>query len=314
MNSFNKLIEALKNINNVYIVTHVYPDGDAIGSAFALGRALQKMNKTVAVNIGEKMPPKFKFMNEYVTPTEFKPDYIVSVDLASNALLPPDLEKYSNSIDICIDHHASNNGFAPINYIDANAAATAEIIYDVINKLGVHLDKQIAESLYIGISSDTGCFRYSNTTYKSHEITSNLMKCGVNVSSINEKFFTVKSRKQLKLEKILYENLEFFFNNQCAISFITADEMKKQDILDEECEGIASIPIKVEGVNIGITVREKSENCYKVSVRTNENYNSAKIAGVFDGGGHFKAAGFTINGDLKEIKERILKTVESELS
>lgn len=312
MNSLDKLIQALKSIDNVYIISHMYPDGDALGSAFVLGHVLQKMGKKAAVKIAKDMPEKFKFMENYVIPQEFEPDYIVSVDLASSSLVHPSLEKYASKIDLCIDHHVSNRGFAPINYVDAEAAATAEIIYDIIKALNIPLDNEIVEGLYIGISSDTGCFKYSNTTYRSHQIASELMKFGLNTSAINEKLFTVKSKKQLQLEKILYKNLEYLFGGKCAITFVTLDEMAENGITEEECDGIASLPIKIEGVRIGLTMREKAPGSYKVSIRTTGNNNATKLASVFGGGGHFKASGFSIEGPLEEIKSRISNAVKNQ--
>ncbi len=313
MDSLDKLVQVLKGIDKVYIITHMYPDGDALGSAFVLGRVLQKMGKRAAVKIAEDMPEKFKFMQEYVTKDEFDPDYIVSVDLASSSLVHPSLEKYAGSIDVCIDHHVSNRGFAPISYVDSKAAANAEIIYRIIRMLEIPLDEKIVEGLYIGISSDTGCFKYSNTTYMSHQIASDLMKFGLDTGAINEKLFTVKSKKQLKLEKILYKNMRYLFGGKCALTFVTLSEMEENGITDDECDGIASVPIKIEGVCIGLTMREKQKGVYKVSVRTTGNYSANKLAGEFGGGGHFKAAGFNIEGSLEEIEDKICQAISKHM-
>ncbi len=313
MDSLPELVQVIKNLENVYILTHMYPDGDALGSAFALCRILQKLGKKATVMLGSCKSNKLNFFRDYIQEQTFEPEYIVSVDLAANSLLDPALEKYAEKIDICIDHHQSNRGYAALNYIDSSAAACCEIIYEVVSKLNVPMDKKIAEGLYIGISSDTGCFRYSNTTYKSHLIASKLIKQGIRVAEINEKFFTLKSRKQLKLEKVLYDNLEYFFDDKVAITSVSKAEMAKCEIEDDECEGIASIPIKVEGVGIGVTLREKQPGNYKVSIRTSAEYDANKLATLFGGGGHLRASGFDISGSLKEVKETIIKTLSTEL-
>ncbi len=313
MNSINDLAQTLKSMNNIYIVTHMFPDGDALGSAFSLCRMLQKLGKKAAVLLGNEISKKFEFMTGYIEPQIFNEEYIVSVDLASNSLLESSLEKYAYKIDLCIDHHISNRKFAALNYIDSNAAANCEIIYDLIDLLNVQIDKYIAEGLYIGISSDTGCFRYSNTTYKSHEIAAKLMKQGVAVSKINEKLFTLKSRKILEIEKILNQNIKYFSEGKCAITFITLKDFEKHEIKDSECDGIASIPIRIEGVNVGITLREKSPDNYKVSVRTSEEVNANDIASLFEGGGHFRAAGFSIQGKINEIINEIANTILTHL-
>lgn len=309
MDSMNKIIQVIKNINDVYILTHVYPDGDALGSAFTLCRALQKIGKNAKVLI-PNLPEKFKFMENYIENQEFEPKYIISVDLATNVLLDESLEKYIDKIDICIDHHPTNRGFAPISYVDSKAAANAEIIYEIIKQLQIPLDDQIAQGIYIGISSDTGCFKYSNTTYKSHEITSELMKFGLDTSNINEKLFTIKSKKQMILEKIIYKNMSYFFDEKCAITFVTLEDMKKNNIQDQECEGIASIPTKIEGVLVGVTIREKEKNIYKVSLRSCLDTNVIDIATSFGGGGHAKAAGFTIEGNLNNVINTIKNKIQ----
>jgi len=309
MNSINDLAQTLKSMNNIYIITHMFPDGDALGSAFSLCRMLQKIGKNATVLLGSEIPKKFEFMADYIKLQTFNEEYIVSVDLASNSLLDPSLEKYTYKIDLCIDHHISNRKFAAFNYIDASAAANCEIIYDLIDLLDVQIDKNIAEGLYVGISSDTGCFKYSNTTYKSHEIAAKLMKQGVAVSKINEKLFTLKSRKILEIEKILNQNIKYFSNGKFAITFITLKDFENYNVKDNECDGIASIPIRIEGVNIGITLREKSPNNYKVSVRTSEEVNANDIASLFEGGGHFRAAGFNIQGKIDEAINKIANKV-----
>lgn len=309
MNSINDLAQTLKSMNNICILTHMFPDGDALGSAFSLCRMLQKLDKKAKVLLGNEIPKKFEFMTGYIENQIFNEDYIVSVDLASNSILEPSLEKYADKIDLCIDHHISNRKFAAINYIDSTAAANCEIIYDLIDILNIQIDKYIAEGLYIGISSDTGCFRYSNTTYKSHEIAAYLMKQGVAVSKINEKLFTLKSRKILEIEKILNQNITYFSNGKFAITFITLKDFAKYNIKDNECDGIASIPIRIEGVKIGITFREKSPDNYKVSVRTSEEVNANDIAYLFEGGGHFRAAGFSIQGKINEVTDKVANTI-----
>ncbi len=312
VDSLEKLVQVIKSIDNVYILTHMYPDGDALGSSFVLCRVLQKLGKKAAVKIADGIPEKFVFMKKYVTDQDFKPMYIVAVDLASSSLIHPSLSEYSENIDLCIDHHMSNRGFAPISYVDSSAAATTEIIYEIIRKLGIDIDTQMAEGIYVGISSDTGCFKYSNTTYKSHQITADIMKLGLSISSLNERLFTVKSKKQLLLEKLLYRNIEYVFDGKVALTYIKLKELEENNIKDEECEGVASLPVKIEGVCVGITIREKPDGNYKISVRTIGNYNGAKLASLFGGGGHFKAAGFNLSGPLEEVRSKIIEALKTE--
>lgn len=311
--SLSEVSEAIKTMDNIHIVTHIYPDGDAIGSSFALCRALQKLGKNCTVVLGKEVSKKFKFLTDCVSILDFESKYIISVDLPDNLRLDSNIENYSQKIDVSIDHHISNKNFAKINYVDPKAGANCEIIYELLQYLNVELDDEIYKLLYLGISTDTGCFKYSNTTYKSHEIVSKIMKQNVDISEINEKLFIKKSKEKLELEKAIYNNLECHFDGKCAITFVTLDDMKRCGINEDECEGIASIPISVEGATIGIMVREKSKNVYKVSVRTSGNQDANKISSFFGGGGHIKAAGFNIDGSIEEVKNLIIKTIQTEL-
>lgn len=312
MESNRKIISYLKNNDFFYIITHMYPDGDALGSAFGLCLALQKSGKHAKVLNDGDIPKKFKFLSDYVKKEEFEYKSVISVDLAEAALLRPELKVYRDKINVCIDHHKVNKIQAPLSCIDSSAAACCEIIYKIINDLNIDMDKEIAACLYTGISTDTGCFEYSNTSANSHYITAKLMECGAPVSKINECIFTKKSRIKLETEKNMYKNLVYFFSGKCAVTHISINEMEKIGITDNELDGIASIPIKIEGVEIGITLREKIGGTYKVSVRTSENIDASKFCEYFEGGGHQRAAGFTISGTVSGIYEKINDVLISE--
>ncbi len=313
MESLASLSKIIKDKDFFYILTHIYPDGDAMGSAFALCRALQKMGKHSKVLCNDSIPQKFDFLSAFVKKEEFDSKYIISVDLADTSLLGPNLEKYSSKIDMCIDHHPSNKNYAALNYVDSAAAANCEIIYKLLKEINEPIDKEIATCLYTGIATDTGCFEYSNTTAKSHFIAAELMNIGAPVAEINEKIFTVKSEKKLSTENTIYKNLEYFFDGKCALTFITLKEMQFIGTTDNELDGIASIPIKIEGVQLGITIREKASGIHKVSVRTKGDVDSNLFCSYFGGGGHSRAGGFNIEGTVEKAKSYILDTVKSKL-
>ncbi len=289
----------------------MYPDGDALGSAFALCRALQKCGKHAKVLYENPIPEKFKYLTEFVTEENFDSKFIIAVDLADTSLLESTLKKYKNKINMSIDHHISNKNYAEINFINPVAAANCEIIYKLLTEMNIIPDPEIASALYTGISTDTGCFQYSNTTSETHSITAELMKLGASTEKLNENLFLIKTPKKLELEKIIYKNLEFKFDSRCAITYVTLDEMNKIGISDNELDGIASIPIRIQGVKIGITLREKTENCFKVSVRTSSNINANDFCENFGGGGHAKAGGFSISGDLGDVKNQISNKIKS---
>ena len=311
MSSIKEIAQIIKNNDFFYILTHVYPDGDALGSAFALCIALQKMGKHAKVMLYSPIPEKFDYLKECINIQNFEPEFIISVDLADTKLLEHEFEKYKEKIDLCIDHHLSNKKYAKINYIE-NAAANCEIIYKLIKELNAEIDREIASALYSGIATDTGCFEYSNTTASSHLIAAELINLGAQVAEINERLFTIKTIKKIETEKTIYKNMEYLFGGRCVITSISLKEMQEIGIADSELDGIASIPIKVEGAEIGITIREKSFGVNKISVRTRKNVDANKFCECFGGGGHPKAAGFNLVGSIQEVENAILDVLKSQ--
>ena len=189
--------KVLKENDNFYILTHKSPDGDTLGSAFALCFALQKMNKNAKVLCSDVIPEKYKFLYENLEIQNFNPKYIISVDVAEAQLLGDILNCYANQIDLSIDHHMLNQKFAKLWYIDSTAAATAEIIYEIIRKLEVRLDFNIAKCIYTGVSTDTGCFKNANTSARSHRIAAKMIDLGVDNFKIDKIMFDTKSKTKL---------------------------------------------------------------------------------------------------------------------
>lgn len=309
MESLSSLAQNIKDKDFFCILTHNYPDGDAVGSAVGLCRALQKIGKHAKVVFGCDIPEKLKFLAGYVTQDDFIPQSYISVDLADTDLLHESVKDLAGSIDFCIDHHKSNKNYAKKTFVDVGSAANCEIIFDMLAELGVNLDKELAECLYVGIATDTGGFMYTSVTPRTHRIVSEILKTGIASGKINEKLFILEPKKHFELKKIIYNNLRFYFGDKMAITYITLDEMAKFGISDSELDGIASIPIKIEGVEIGITVREKPDGACKVSVRTRSQIDADEFCRIFGGGGHERAGGFSIVGNANKAIEEIKKSV-----
>lgn len=303
-----KVANLILQQNNFDILTHNYPDGDCIGSAFALAHALKQIGKNARVITTDRQK-KFEFIFSGYEEPDFESGYIVSVDVADEKLLGVNRKKYEGKIELCIDHHKSNRVEAPYKYVDANAAAAGEIIYELLPLLGAKYNKEIADCLYTAISTDTGCFRYTNTTSRTMRIAADLIDLGCDNEYINKVMFETKSKARVELEKKILENMIFCADDKCAIIYTTKE--MTDGLSDDETEGIASIPRQIEGVKMGITVREK-ENDYKISVRTNDNVDACEFCRQFGGGGHAAASGCTLNGDLSGVLEK-LKTAAEEL-
>ncbi len=292
--------------NNFEILTHNYPDGDCIGSAFALAHALKQIGKNARVITTDKQK-KFGFIFDGYKAPEFETEFIVSVDVADEKLLGVNRKIYEGKIELCIDHHISNRLNAPHKYVEDTAAAAGEIIFELIPLLGADYTKEIADCLYTAISTDTGCFRYTNTTSRTLRIAARLIDLGCNSDYINIVMFETKSKARVELEKKILENMMYCADGKCAIIYTTKE--MTEGLGDDETEGIASIPRQIEGVKMGITVREKEED-YKISVRTNGDVDACAFCRGFGGGGHVAASGCTLKGDLKSVLDTLKSAAE----
>lgn len=296
--------------DNYEILTHAYPDGDTLGSGFALCLALQQAGKNARV-ITTNIPRNFQFLTDGVENQDFEAQKIISTDVADEKLLGSNREAYEGKIDLCIDHHMTNKVNADVKFVDEKAAANCEIIFKLILALNVKITKQIANCLYTGISTDTGCFRYTNTTSSTLKIAAELMDIGCDTEYINKVMFETKSKAKVRLERAVYENMLYCANGKCAIIYTTLAMQNALNISDDELEGLASVPRQIEGVLIGITMREKEGGVFKISVRTNGNVNAAEFCEAFGGGGHSAAAGCSIKGELNEVRAMLAAAAEA---
>lgn len=307
--TLKQISEILQQNNNFEILTHNYPDGDCLGSACALAIALKKLGKRARV-ITTDRPKKFEYILGLVPYEDFETGCVVSVDVADEKLLGKNEEKYRGKIDLCIDHHKSNVIDAPAKYVDADAAAAGEIIFELLPELGVEADKDIADCLYTAISTDTGCFRYTNTTSRTLRIAAELLDLGCDSGYINKEMFETKTKKRIELEREILDKMIFCADDKCAIVYTT--RAMTEGLTDDETEGIASIPRCIEGVKMGITVREK-ERDYKISVRTNDGVDACEFCRQFGGGGHAAAAGCSIKGTLDSVIAKLTEAAERAL-
>lgn len=297
--------------DNITILCHTRPDGDTLGSAFALLFALRALGKTCRVLSPDGYPDKYEFLYGKYSPMALRgdlPEYVVSVDVADVELLAQLRPEYEGRIDLCIDHHGSNRRIGRENCIDPASAAAGELVYLIIGKLGVALDAPMADCLYTAVSTDTGVFRYSNTTSRTLRIAADLLDMGVDAARINNAMYASKSRRRIAAEAILLQNIRYDFNGRCAMIFITRELREKTGVDDFDLDDIPTLPRSIEGVQVGVTLREEQDDC-RVSVRTGEQADASAICAPFGGGGHIRAAGCHIPGTLEQARESILKVI-----
>lgn len=296
----------LKKHNSYIILTHAAPDGDTLGSAYALYYALNEIGKTACVLCSEIIPKKYDYFARKTDHIKIEDATIVAVDVADEKLLGAFEEEFSGKIDLCIDHHISNTKYAKSLYLDANAAATAESIFELINAMNVNINDVTAKALYTGIVTDTGCFKYSNVTDKTHKIAASLYEYNIDAPEINRLMFDTKSKSLLEIEKRVLETAEFHFNDRCMLLTVTAAMQAETGCGGTELEGIAVISRSVEGVKVGITLKQTDDEQFKVSVRTFEPVDASAICKALGGGGHKAAAGASVKGTLDEVKQKVL--------
>ena len=310
--TLDEVAALLKEHDNIKILTHTYPDGDTLGCAFALAHALRAMGKKAKIAINGALPSKFRYLAEGFEEQEFEHEYVVSVDVAAMTLLGDSVMEDVDKIDLCIDHHRTNTVVADNIYVEPDSAAAAEIIFGLITMLGVEISAGIAAGIYTGISTDTGCFCYSNTTPRTHRIAAEVMPL-CDWQSINYINFVIKTRAKLQMERMIFDSMEFCAGGRCAVVYTTLDMQRSLGAGDDEMEGLASIPRQVEGVQMGITMREKEGGIFKISVRTNDGIDAAGFCKKFGGGGHPGAAGCSIEGGLRTVKRMLIEAAEDYL-
>ena len=306
----NSAVEFLKNNNNFLILVHGNPDGDTLGCGLALKEALTSLGKSARVCCNDPVPKKFNYMGTVDT-DDFVPDTIVAVDVADAKLLGKDFEeKYGDKIDLCIDHHGSNRLFARQTLLDSTAAAACEIILQVIRGLEVEITKSIAACIYTGLTTDTGCFRYSNVTPRTMRMAADMIEAGAENAKINTAMFETKTKTYVALERLALDGMKMYFDGKCAFITITQEMYRKSGSDETEVDAIASLPRQIEGVLVGITMREKKDGTFKVSMRSSEDTDVSEICATMGGGGHPRAAGCTVKGDITTATETVLNNVK----
>lgn len=303
--------ELLRAQDNVLILTHRQPDGDTIGCAAALCLALRQMGKTAHVAPNETMHGLFTpYLEGCLAPDGFTPGFVVSVDVAGVGMFPKSTAHYVGSIDLAIDHHASNEGFGRANCLDVTCAACGELLYRILGGL-VTITPEIALPLYMAVATDTGCFVYSNTTSETHRVAAALMDTGIPAASVNKRHFRTKSYRRLQMECRIVEGLECHDRGTLVIATVTLDMMSALGATEEDMEDIAAFVGQIDGVSTAITLRELRPGECKLSVRTDRSLNASDVCALLGGGGHPAAAGCTIRGTVDEAKSAILGAVKA---
>ena len=282
----------LEALDNVLLLTHVRPDGDTIGSAAALCRALRDCGQTAYLLPNPEITATYApYAAPYWAPEGWQAEHIVSVDIADASLLPENAQSYRDRIELAIDHHPSQTFFARNTCLEADSAACGEIVYEIIQHLTA-LTADIALPLYVAVSTDCGGFQYGNTTARTHRIAAALMDV-VDVAAVNKTLFRTKSRVRLAMESRMVADMKLFDHQRVVVMEIPLSLRQEMQATDADIEELSALPALVEGTDCGVTLRELRPGTVKVSVRTGPRVDACALCRILGGGGHHAASGAT---------------------
>lgn len=326
LTNLDELIESLETPLDTLIIFHRNPDADAVGSAFALQRVMEQLGSPSRCICCDEVPQNLHFLmngvQESVLPgavlSDFEPARIITVDTASLSQMGELAELYGENVDLMIDHHESDTPYGEQFYIREGAAAAGEIIFDLIKKLAteerITIDEEMCVDLYAAISGDTGCFRYSNVTPKTHLRAAELVASGIDCADINRRLFENKSLERLRAQSAAISNMELFADGKIAVVTFPYALKVALGLGDDDLGALVDIPRSLSGVEVALCIRQPlPEGKFRVSARSNGEYDVAALCRKFEGGGHAKAAGCTLTAaDIGEAMHRILSAIHFE--
>lgn len=306
---FEKINEIISVSEKVGIFTHVNPDGDALGSSYSLKLALESMGKSATVYTSGKIETKMEALlkkgkDEALSSDEC--DLFIALDSADIKRLgewKDVFEAHNNTI--AIDHHITHIPYAA-NTVMSDVSSTCELICGMYNEAGINLSTDMATDLYIGILTDTGNFKYSCVSGDTHRTAADLIECGVDFATISKKLFDTASREYLRLKALAIGKTEYLSDGRVALLELTDEDFDLCEIDEADASPIVTLPCSAEGVEVGIYARKRDGEQYKISLRSVNYVDVAETASIFGGGGHIRAAGYSVNADDYEVNKKLL--------
>lgn len=317
MNKLYEIASEIRERDYFTLIGHAIPDGDCIGSLLALYYALLAMGKQVQILLQDPVPEIYTFLNGSDRIKDYnsisKPlANVIFLDCSDEERVGEKLVKdlKNREFTICIDHHQSNDCFGDLNYVDPTAAATAEIIFDLLKLLKVEIDGDIASSLYVGLVQDTGSFQHSNTSSKTLRSAADLLESGVDLQEIKGNLFESKKQEDLAILSMALQSMAYSNDGRIAWMILPYEDLKMAGLLDVHPEGIINYTLKVRGVELGLLFREFKPGSVKIGFRSKGKVDVASLASVFGGGGHRQASGAKQEGNILDVKEKVISVIK----
>lgn len=312
-----ELIQLINDHDEIMLLTHVSPDGDALGSTFALNAYLKDLGKKTYVVHNDQVPSNLMIVanDEIYTEEAFdglgvNPTLVFSMDSGDEGRLGTRVKYLESRTSICIDHHITNVGFCDYNYLDSKASSTGELLYELLFTDDMPVSKTVASAIYVAILMDTGGFRYSNTSSRTMEVVAKLFAAGINYVDLNIEVYQNVPVNKFKMTNLILGTLELSHDNRVGFVYITEDMLKAKGLELDDTDGVIENVRDIDSVEVALFIKEVAPNIYKGSARSKRFYDVSSYCMQFGGGGHVHAAGFTIEGSFEEIKERMLNAIE----
>ena len=316
MNNITEIVQKLNNAKSVLLFPHVNMDGDALGSAIALCLGLRSLGKRCNILIEDEIPEYLKFMDKgyCISDAPYSADVSVAIDCGDSSRIEKRKEIYfSAPCTICIDHHILNEDFSEFSLIDSNSAATGILVYNLLKAFPIEITAEMADALFLAILTDTGSFRYSNTTKETHLVVAELYNYGLNHAALCNAIYASVPSSQIAIEALVLQNMETFAAEKACIAYASNAMLKEVGATPDQTETVVDRLRSIKGIEIAVFLKEKPDGTFKASFRAKSYANVGKIAFGLGGGGHEKASGCTIAQPLTEAINIIKASVEEEL-
>ena len=298
--------ELLLAHDHYLLLTHRRPDGDTLGSAAALCLGLRSLGKTCHILPNPEITPRFQWLHEGLTKPEAEQgDTLITVDVASPGMLPDCFLPLLDRAALRIDHHGSATSFTPRETVDPDSASCAELVWDILERMGVTMDTRLAEAVYVGLSTDTGCFRFANTTEHTFATAAQCAGAGARLYELNQELFETNTLGRLRIQGWIVEHMQLMKQGTVALTVIPRRVEQEIGVTEDDMDNISNFPRTVAGVRLAATLRETADGTAKLSVRAVPGCDATQIARRFGGGGHKGAAGANMSMSLEEAAKQV---------
>lgn len=313
----NEFVSLLNEFNSFAILPHVFPDGDTLGSSFAIFQILKNLGKKAYIVLDDEIPYNLKFaLNEKVYKLDeflkenFEFETVIAVDSSDVERMGGRKILFEGKKSICIDHHITNTKYCDFNFVDSGASSTGEVLFNMVFDDYSEIDSVTASYIYMAILTDTGSFKYASTTARTLDIAAALYRAGIDFENINIEIYQNITLGKFKFTNLILNSLELYRSNKIGFVFITNNILKNNGLIMEDTDGIIEMVRDISDVEIAIFAREVEDGVFKISLRSKRYYDVAELSLKFNGGGHKRAAGFTLYGTIDEIRDAILNEIE----